>query len=191
MKLVLSFFILLNLILGIILLKIKVTANSLDLEIIRKDLKKAKYDIKAELYFLGFIKIRSIKLKDGILEFLFFKKPINELKNSKFYLKIIKPKLDIVPKKQMIANFRKINFRLENLKLDLELGTDSVVATSVLIGVLSAIISSSMQSYIEKFNKKKYKWKILPNFEERLFINLNASLQLSYSPILSRIMKNV
>ena len=190
MKLVLSFFILLNLILGVVFFKIKIIANNLDLEFIKKNIKKAEYDIKIGLYFWGFIKIGSIKLSNGFVKFLFLKKSINELKNSNIYLKNIKTKIDKIPKRKMFEDFKKINFKLENLKFDLELGTDSVVVTSVLIGIISAIISSSMQVYIEKFNKEKYKWKILPNFEEKIFINLNASLELSYSPILSKIVKN-
>lgn len=190
MKLVLSFFILLNLILGVVFFKIKIIANNLDLEFIKKNIKKAEYDIKIGLYFWGFIKIGSIKLSNGFVKFLFLKKSINELKNSNIYLKNIKTKIDKIPKRKMFEDFKKINFKLENLKFDLELGTDSVVVTSVLIGIISAIISSSMQVYIEKFNKEKYKWKILPNFEEKFFINLNASLELSYSPILSKIVKN-
>lgn len=191
MKLVLSFFILLNLILGFVFFKIKVMANNLDLELIKKNIRKAEYDVKICLYFWGFIKIGSIRLSNGFVKFLFIKKSINEIKNSDIYLKNIKPKINKISKRKMVEDFKKINFKLENLKLDLELGTDSVVVTSILIGILSAIISSSMQVYIEKFNKEKYKWKILPNFEEKIFINLNASLKLSYSPILSKIVKHV
>lgn len=191
MGLVLSFFILLILILGIIFLKVKISAKSLNLELFRKDLKKAEYDIRVSLYFLGFIKIGSIKIRNGIVELFFIKKTIDDLKKSNLYVKNIKPKFAQMSNKKKLNDLKKINFRLEDLRLNLELGTDSVVITSMLVGIISAIISSSMQIYIEKFNKEKYKWRVLPNFEENLFINLNASLNLSYSPILNKIVKHV
>ena len=191
MKLVLSFFIVLNLILGILFIKIKVSAKKIDIVFIRKNIKTANYDINIGVYFLGFIKICNISIKNGYVKFLFIKKSIDEINNSKVFLKNIKLKFIKTSPKKMLENFKKIRFKLENLNLDLEVGTESVLFTSVLIGLLSTIISSSMQSYIEKFNKEKYKWKILPNFEERVLLNLNASLNLSYSPVLNIILKNV
>lgn len=190
MKLVLSFFILLILILGTIFLKIRVFADNLELKIIKTDLQKTDYKVKVSLYFLGFIKIGSIKIEKGYVKFLFFRKKINDLKKSKIFITKIKPKINNMTKKQIIEEAQKINFRLDKLNFDLKFGTDSVLITSILIGVLSAIISSSMQIYIEKFNKKKYKWKIIPNFQEEIFIDLNASLRLSYLPIVSKIIKN-
>lgn len=190
MMLVLSFFIMLILILGIIFLKIRISASDVDLEVIRINLKKANYDIRVGIYFFGFIKILGIRIRNGFVEFLFFKKSINYLKNSNIYLNKIKPQIDKIPRQKMLENFNKINFKLDDFKLKLQFGTDSVIITSIMVGIISAIITSSMQAYIERFNNKKYKWKILPNYDERLFLNLNASLKLSYSPILSKIAKN-
>ena len=190
MMLVLSFFIMLILILGIIFLKIRISASDVDLEVIRINLKKANYDIRVGIYFFGFIKILGIRIRNGFVEFLFFKKSINDLKNSNIYLNRIKPQMDKIPRQKMLENFNKINFKLDDFKLKLQFGTDSVIITSIMVGIISAIITSSMQAYIERFNNKKYKWKILPNYDERLFLNLNASLKLSYSPILSKIAKN-
>lgn len=189
MGLVLSFFIILILILGIIFLEVKITVNSIDLELFRRDLKRAEYEIKIQLYFLGFIKLFSIKILNGVIEFLFFKININKVLKSKLYINKFKSKFDNMSKKKMLENFKKIRFKLENLNFDLKLGTDSIVLTSMLVGILSGIISSSMQAYIEKYNKEKYYWRILPNFEENLFVKLNASLKLSYSPLLSKIVK--
>ena len=83
-----------------------------------------------------------------------------------------------------------MKLKLEDLNLDLKFGTDSVIITSILIGILSGFVATAMQTCVEKYNKDKYKWQILPNFEENLFLELNASLKLSYSPILSMILKN-
>lgn len=191
MKLVLSFFILLILILGIIFLKVKITLEDVDFKLIRKNIQTAKYKLKISLYFLGFIKIASIKIIDGNVKIFFFQKRLEELKNTKLYLEIIKPRLEILSKEEVVKDLKNVNFKLENMKLNLEFGTDSVLITSVLVGILSAIITISMQIYIEKFKKENYYWKITPNFKETLFVNLNASLKLSYSPILSKIAKNV
>lgn len=190
MELVLSFFILLILILGVIFLKIKVYANNLDLELIKKDLKKADYDIKAGIYFFGFIKIIGFRIRNGFVEFLFVKKEIRELINSDLYLNNIKPLIDKMPKSKVVEKVCNSNIKLEDFKLNLNFGTDSVIITSILVGILSGIIASMMQAYLEKFNKEKYKWKILPNYKEELFITLRASLKLSYSPILNKIAKN-
>ena len=83
-----------------------------------------------------------------------------------------------------------MKLKLEDLNLNLKFGTDDVIITSILIAIISGIIATTLQEYIENFNKEKYKWKILPNFEEKLFLDLNASLKLSYSPILSKIIKD-
>lgn len=184
MELVLSFFILLILILGIVFFKVRISANNLDLEVARTSIKKAEYKIIIGLYFLGFIKIGAIKISNGVIQFLFFKVGVNKI------LSIVKPRLESIPRRKLINDFCKMKVKLENLNLDLKFGTDDVIITSILIAILSGIIATTMQEYIEKFNKEKYKWKILPDFEERLFLDLNASLKLSYSPILSRILKN-
>lgn len=190
MKLVLSFFILLNLILGIIFLKIKISAKEVDLEVIRTNVKKAQYKIIIGLYFLGFIKIGCIQISNGVIKFLFFRIGIDKILKSNFYLHLLKPRFQKIPKRELINGFCKMKVKLEDLNFNLKFGTDDVIITSFVIAILSGIITTTMQAYIEKFNKEKYKWKILPNFEERLFINLNASLNLSYSPILSKILKN-
>ena len=194
MKLVLVFFILLNLILGIIFIKIKFFANDVDFQLVKKDLKKANYEIKVGIYFGGFIKIASLKIKNGFLEILFIKKEIKELLSSSIFTQNIKPMVEKIPKSQIVEKICSTNVKVENLKFDLKFGTDSVIITSILVGILSAIISGiiaeSMQAYFEKFNKENYKWKILPNYEEKLFVNLNASLKVSYFPLLNKILKS-
>lgn len=184
MKVVLSFFILLIFILGIVFLKVKISANNLDLEVIRTNIKRAEYKVVVGLYFLGFIKIGTIKICNGIISFWFFKIGVDKILN------IVKPKVKKIPRKKLINDFCKMKVKLEDLNLNIKFGTDDVIITSILIAIISGIIATTIQEYIEKFNKEKYKWKILPDFDERLFIKLNASLKLSYSPILSRIIKN-
>ena len=191
MGLVLSFFIILILILGIIFLKVKITANSLDFELFRKDLRKSEYDIRIGLYFLGLIKILNIRIRNGVIEYIFVKLDINKIIKSKLYIDKIKPKFDNITKKKMMENLKKTRFKLENFKFNLKLGTDSIVVTSMLVGIISGIISYSMQTYIEKYNKENYYWRVLPNFEENLFVKLSASLKLSYSPFLSKIVKRL
>ena len=194
MKLVLVFFILLNLILGIIFLKIKIFVNNIDFQLIRKDFKKSNYDIMIGVYFGGLIRFVSFRIKNGFFEFLFIKKEIKELLNSDIITNNVKPMIQKIPKSQMIEKFCTTNAKLENLKFDLKFGTESVIITSILVGILSAILSGiiaeCMQSYIEKINKENYKWKILPNYEEKLFVKLRASMKVSYFPFLNKILKN-
>lgn len=194
MKLVLAFFILLNLILGIIFLKIKIFANDVDLQFIRKDMKKVEYEIKFAIYLGGFIKIASFSIKNGFLKMLFFKKEIKELVNSGVFTENIKPMIEKIPRSQLVEKIFSTNVKIENLKFDLRFGTDSVIITSILVGILSAILSGiiaeAMQAYFEKFNKENYKWEIFPNYEEKLFLKLKASLMVSYFPILNKIIKS-
>ena len=51
MELVLSFFIILILILGIVFFKIKISANNLDVELIRTNVKKAEYKVIIRIVF--------------------------------------------------------------------------------------------------------------------------------------------
>ena len=194
MMLVLSFLFLfmflIILILGVVFLKIRVSAQNLDLEVIRTNVKKAEYRIIIGLYLWGFIKVGGFTISNGVIQFLFYKKTIKDLRNSSIYLNTIKPKLKTIPKTKMLSDFMNMKLKLEDLNLDLKFGTDSVIITSILIGILSGFVATAMQTCVEKYNKDKYKWQILPNFEENLFLELNASLKLSYSPILSMILKN-
>ena len=194
MKLVLAFFILLNLILGVLFLKIKIFANDVDLQFIRKDVKKAEYEIKFAIYLGGFIKIASFSIKNGLLKMLFFKKEIKELINSSIFLENVRPMIEKIPRSQLVEKFFSTNIKIANLKFDLKFGTDSVIITSILVGILSAILSGiiaeTMQAYFEKFNKENYKWKISPNYEEKLFVKLKANLMVSYFPVLNKIIKS-
>ena len=194
MKLVLAFFIIFNLILSVIFLKIKIFANDVDFQLIKMNLKKANYEIKIVLYLGGFLKIASFKIRNGFLEFLFIKKEIKKLLSSDIFTQNIKPMIDKIPKSQMVEKFCSTNVKIENLRFDLKFGTDSVIITSILVGILSAVLSGiiaeTMQAYFEKFNKENYKWKILPNYEENLFVNLSASLKISYFPLLNKILKS-
>lgn len=194
MKLVLAFFIIFNLILSIIFLKIKIYANNVDFQLTKMNLKKANYEIKIVICLGGILKIASFKIRNGFLEFLFVRKEIRELLSSNIFTQNIKPMIDKIPKSQIVEKFCSTNVKIENLKFDLKFGTDSVIITSILVGILSAILSGiiaeTMQAYFDKFNKENYKWKILPNYEENLFVNLSASLKVSYFPLLNKILKS-
>ena len=193
MKLVLSFFIILIIILilifGIIFSKLKIKTKKLRFKLFKKDLISSDYDFILLFYFWGILKLFEIEVSNGNLKLLFFDIPFEKILSSKYYLKKVKPKVKQMNKKEILENLKKINFKIEKIDLKLEIGTDSVFLTSILVGIMSAIISSSMQNYIDKFKKEKYRWNIKPNFNENFLINLDANLSLSYLPILNKIIK--
>ena len=71
MMLVLSFLFLfvflIILILGVVFLKIRVSAQNLDLEVIRTNVKKAEYRIIIGLYLWGFIKVGGFTISNGVI----------------------------------------------------------------------------------------------------------------------------
>ncbi len=126
------------------------------------------------LYFLGKIKWLNIKInsennKKTRME-VFLKEKIKNLKkDGKF-----KDKISKKVEKQIIKQIKE-KIKLKSFKLKLHIGTENVILTSYLVGIISSIIPNLIRSNIKKFSYENFKFRILPIYENKNYIYLELS----------------
>lgn len=126
--------------------------------------------------------IKEIELSVGIYilnKFKIYSKHINKeniknIKNTKGLDKVKKKFLtgnNIKDKKQSakfdLKLLKQLKIKLHNINLELELGTEDVILTSFLICVVAIAISMILAKTIEKYDENKYKYKILPSYNNK------------------------
>lgn len=81
--------------------------------------------------------------------------------------------------------------KLEEFKLNLNLGTEDVLLTSFLIFIISIAISMFLGKNIKKYDEKRYKYIILPNYNNKNSIKMLFSgiLQIKLVNIISTVFK--
>ena len=93
--------------------------------------------------------------------------------------------------KMNIDVLKKLDPKLEKIKLDLKLGTEDVVLTSFLIVIVSIIISMMLSKIIKKYDEKKYKYMIIPvyNNSNSIKITLEGIIDIKLVNIISIIFR--
>lgn len=147
-----------------------------DLKILNKDnkitnLNFEKVKINVGLYLFKKIRIVKIKINDKELKVFNFKIPlkkINEINKNSLYSVI----------KNLKENYRRLNIKnikpeFEKFKLNLKLGTENAIVTSFTVFSVSNIITFILQSTINKYNNKKYNYKIEPIYINKNYIFLD------------------
>lgn len=140
--------IILLLILIITFSKIRVEIDNLEFNSQLKDFTNKNYIINLKIYILKFIPILKIKLED--------KKIRNKLKNEKFIKKTKEFEQKIFSRKIILREFKKLEFEIKKLDLNIELGTESAFITSMLIPIISALISIIVGKKSKDISKQKY-----------------------------------
>ena len=127
-------------------------------------------DISLEIYIFNKFKILKKHITKNNMQELKSSKKLEKLKNkllSKNKLekkrKNVKVDLDIV---------KYLNPKLQNINLELKLGTEDVVLTSFLIVIISIAISMLLSKAIDKYDENKYKYKIIPNYNNKNSIKI-------------------
>lgn len=121
------------------------------------------------LYFLGKIKLFSIKINDNktkkILEKDYIKEKIKNTKKLNKYQS--KEKIDIA--KRALKNLiKEIKIKSFNLKICID--TKNVILTSYLIAIISTIIPNIIRNNIEKFNSENHSFKVSPLYKNQNYI---------------------
>lgn len=126
--------------------------------------------------------LKELEISIGIYIFKkvkIFEKSINKekmqnMKNSKGLNKLKSKFLDgnnVKEKKQKIKMdfgfLKQLKPKLEKIDLELKLGTEDVVLTSVLICIIAIAISIILAKTIETYDENKYKYKIDPNYNNK------------------------
>jgi len=139
-----------------------------------KEEKNSKYSGKFGIYFLGKVKIFSKKIdnqKTGkFFNNNFIKERITRLNLFSKDDTTSKYKID----KKITKELRK-NLKIELLKLQIQIDTESILLTSYLVGIISTLIPNLIKNNIKNYNDKDYQWSIIPIYKSKNFISLKLN----------------
>ena len=121
------------------------------------------------LYFLGKIKLFSIKINNDKTKKILKKDSIKEkIQNAKKLNKYqSKEKIEIA-KKALKNLIKEIKIKTFNLKICID--TKNVILTSYLVAVISTIIPNLIRNNIKKFNPKNHSFEVFPLYKNQNYI---------------------
>lgn len=162
-------FIVLTLILIILLLIYsKIGVEIINLKFSSQNIRHINKDYKIiiKLYILGKIPVLKLNITKTKLEKLKIKEKIKD-----FDLKLIedKNKFD----KNFFKAFKKINIGIEKVNLNIELGTENAVLTSIIVPAISTIIAIILRKKVKKFENQTFI--INPVYVNQNHINIQLS----------------
>ncbi|MBP3596071.1 MAG: hypothetical protein J6J60_01535 [Clostridia bacterium] len=183
---VLVFFIfLIFIIIGLFFSKVSIDVCNLKLD---NNLEKinAEFLIKLKLNLYGFIPFIVIKLNEFGIKIFGIKISYSRIFSSEFIRKILKREVSKVKTNFKISSIKVLKPDLENINLNLHLGTESFLLTTILVFLASTILSFSLKNTIKKFDKEKYKYIIKPDFEEKnkLFLEMKGIFKIRTTNII-------
>ena len=183
---VLVFFIfLIFIIIGLFFSKVSIDVCNLKLD---NNLEKinAEFLIKLKLNLYGFIPFIVIKLNEFGIKIFGIKISYSRIFSSEFIRKILKREVSKVKTNFKISSIKVLKPDLENINLNLHLGTESFLLTTILVFLVSTILSFSLKNTIKKFDKEKYKYIIKPDFEEKnkLFLEMKGIFKIRTTNII-------
>lgn len=145
-----------------------------------------EYKGKICLYLMGKIKLLSFKIDNS------------KNKNSKINV-FISRRIEKIKKESKYNNKRqkeirkkilkqiKEKVRLKLFKLKLFIGTQNIILTSYLVGIISSIIPNIIRNNIDSFSYEKFKLKILPIYENQnyIYLELNSIISIKLVHIIN------
>ncbi len=182
---ILVFFILVFLIIGLFFSKISIDICNLKLD---NNLEKinAEFLIKLKLNLYGFIPFIIIRLDEYGINIFGIKISYSKIFKSEMINRLFKNELKKVKKNFKISSIKVLKPDLENINLNLSLGTESFLLTTILVFLVSTFLSFSLKNTIKKFDKNKYRYVIKPDFEEKnkLFLEMRGIFKIRTSNII-------
>lgn len=125
-------------------------------------------------------------------------KKINDIKSSKFLIskmfnrfkdiqKIVFKNKQKILKKDNIKYIKKLSIKFKKLDLYMQLCTLSTIFTPFIITTISSLLSIILAKNIEKYDRNKYKYIIMPKYEDKpsLKINLNCIIDIKIVHIIN------
>ena len=95
-----------------------------------------------------------------------------------------------MPSVSEIKNFfKKLDITLEEFNMKLEFGTKNVITTSFSIAIISSLIGIILANTIKKYDSQKYKYKIIPIYDDKNVIELhfNSNIKIKIFSILNAV----
>ncbi len=158
----------------LILVTSKVKINILSLQKDRSS-KKVDFDINVGLYLLGIVKILSVHLRKEGIYFLGWSIPYKNLPIDNLKMKDFKM--------TFVLEFLKIlDFRLNEFKVELKIGTEDVLLTAFSVFVISTFFSIFFAKNRRKINQKNYNYHVVPIYNSNE-LSFRISLKLSINLI--------
>ena len=155
---------------------IKINVDNLTVSNIDKIKIQYDYVVNIKFYILGIIKFFQLKIdKDKVKK----NKMLMNMDLSKIKENFRKIKIE----------FKDLNLEVEAIDLKLEIGTDSVMLTSLLVLLISTILSIVLQRTIKEINPKKHEYKIQALYLSKNVIDLkfNCIIKLKMVHIINMI----
>lgn len=75
--------------------------------------------------------------------------------------------------------FRSKRIKVENLRLNIKLGTEDAALTSYIVVIISSIISIFLAKEIEEFSHDKYEYQIVPVYADKNILKLSINCIIS------------
>lgn len=120
------------------------------------------YKVIIKLYLLNKIRYLKLELDKNKLKEIFIK--VKDKIEKVNYKKVEK---EIYQDRKVIKNVvRKLKIDLEYLDLDLRIGTEFILLTSVIIVTISTIFPLIANKFIRKYEKRKYNYKFTPIYNK-------------------------
>ncbi len=177
-------------VLVVILSNLRISINKLELsnEIEKTPIIK-KFEMSISIYILNKIKIFNKNIDENYLKSEKNSKKIEHIKNKILSGKSIKEKKKSA--KTDMDILKRLNINLKELNLELKLGTEDVLLTTFLIAIISIVISMALGKVIKRYDEKKYKYLIIPNYNNKnsLKIILNGIIDIKLVNIISILLK--
>ena len=139
-----------------------------------QNLKKMKWDylVFLELSLFGMIKIIKLRIDPKKMARIAQKFKVKEKMQEMDFKQM---KQDLPDKKEQIEIIKRLKINLEEFHFVLELGTKDVLITSAMIAFLSSILGIAIARVIKKYQEEKYEYKMIPVYQNKNIINLNAN----------------
>ena len=119
--------------------------------------------IKIKFYFLGIIKYFELDLKKVKEKNKYLKQRISKVEEKLKYKKNI----------NIVKVAKKLNIKIKNLNLKINIDMEDSAILSILIGIFSGIISYILPNISNE--KSKIYWKIRPIYQNQYFFNISLN----------------
>ncbi len=139
-----------------------------------QNLEKMKWDylVFLELSLFGMIKIIKLRIDPKKMARIAQKFKVKEKMRQMNFKQM---KQNLPDKKEQIELVKRLKINLEEFHFVLELGTKDVLITSAMIAFLSSILGIAIARVIKKYQEEKYEYKMIPVYQNKNIINLNAN----------------
>ena len=156
----------------IITIRIKFEFINLRFTSLEKEHLNKNYEIKVTIYTFQKIPILKVKITNKKLQKAINNEKIKE-KIKRQETKIFEKTKDI-DKQQILKGLKSIKFEIDEMNLNVQVGTEDASITAFIIPVISTIIAMILSQKVKKYNDKQI-FSIIPIYMNQNLINLEFS----------------